>query len=79
MVGVWYRREAFVEEGRREGVRCPEKVMREPYNDVCENVVGVVKPREEGEIGYVGDEEQDAEKRPGYEERVTRSLSKCET
>lgn len=51
--------------------------MREPYNDVYEDVVGVVKSREEGEIGYVGDEEQAAEECPGYEERVTWSPSKC--
>ena len=53
--------------------------MGEPYNEVCEHVVGVVEPREEGEIGDVGEEEQCAQDCPGYEERVTWSSSDCET
>lgn len=53
--------------------------MREPYNDVCEDVVGVVEPREEGEIGDVGEEEQCAQQCPRYEEWVPWFPSTCES
>ena len=77
--GVSQGRQAFVEEGRREGVRCPYKVIGERYNEVCERIVGVAEPREEGEICNVGEEEQRSQECPGYEERVTWSASNCET
>lgn len=53
--------------------------MREPNDDVCDNVVGVVESREEGEIGDMGEEEQGAQQCPGYEKSVTWFPSNCET
>lgn len=53
--------------------------MREPYDDVCDHIIGVVEPGEEGEIGDVGEEEQGAQQCPGYEERVTWFPSTCKT